>query len=99
MSNCLQPQTVTHQAPLSMGLSRQEYWCGLPCPPPGDLPNPEIEPVSLESPAMASKFFTAESQGSPQRCIAKGNFNCLVNGTHQPHLGGLGYLGGTDICK
>ena len=38
------PQTVAHQAPLSMGFSKQEYWGGLPCPPPGDLPNPGIEP-------------------------------------------------------
>ena len=37
------PWTVAHQAPLSMGFSRQEYWSGLPCPPPGDLPNLEIE--------------------------------------------------------
>ena len=37
---------VAHQAPLSMGFSRQEYWGGLPCPPPGDLPEPEIEPAS-----------------------------------------------------
>ena len=36
----------THQAPLSMGFSRQEYWSGLPCPPPGDLPNPGIKPAS-----------------------------------------------------
>ena len=36
--------TVAHQAPLSMGFSRQEYWSGLPCPPPGDLPDPGIEP-------------------------------------------------------
>ena len=41
------PWTVAHQAPLSMRLSRQEYWNGRPCPPPGDLPNPGIEPVSL----------------------------------------------------
>ena len=41
------PWTVAHQAPLSMGFSRQEYWRGLPCPSPGDLPNPGIEPVSL----------------------------------------------------
>ena len=40
------PWTVAHQAPLSMGFSRQEYWSGLPCPPPGDLPNPGIEPGS-----------------------------------------------------
>ena len=39
--------TVTCQAPLSMGLSRQEYWSGSPCPPPGDLPDPGIEPSSL----------------------------------------------------
>ena len=39
--------TVTHQAPLSMGFSRQEYWSGLLCPPPGDLPNLGIEPRSL----------------------------------------------------
>ena len=41
------PRTVAHQAPLSMGFSRQESWSGLPCPPPGDLPNPGIEPSSL----------------------------------------------------
>ena len=39
--------TVAHQAPLSLGLSRQEYWSGLPCPPPGDLPDPEIKPTFL----------------------------------------------------
>ena len=38
--------TADHQAPLSMGFSRQEYWSGLPCPPPRDLPNPGIEPRS-----------------------------------------------------
>ena len=41
------PRTIAHQAPLSMGFSRQEYWSGLPFPPPGDLPNPGIEPRSL----------------------------------------------------
>ena len=40
------PQTVARQAPLSMGFSRQEYWSGLPCPPPGDLPDPGMEPAS-----------------------------------------------------
>ena len=54
------PWTVAHQAPLSMGFSRQEYWSGLPCPPPGDLPDPGIEPVSLTSPALAG-FFTASA--------------------------------------
>ena len=39
--------SVAHQAPLSMGFSRQEYWNGFPHPPPGDLPDPGVEPVSL----------------------------------------------------
>ena len=41
------PWTVARQAPLSMGFSRQENWSGLPCPPLGDLPDPEIKPMSL----------------------------------------------------
>ena len=52
------PWTVARKAPLSMGFSRQEYWSVLLCPPPGDLPNPEIDPVSLTSPALASGFLT-----------------------------------------
>ena len=51
--------TVTYQAPLSMGFSRQEYWSGLPCPPSGDLPNPGIKPMSLMSPMLAgNNIFT-----------------------------------------
>ena len=50
--------TVAFQASLSMGFSIQEYWSGLPCPHPGDLPYPGIEPTSLTSPALASRFFT-----------------------------------------
>ena len=52
------PWTVAHQASLSMGFPRQEYWSGLPFPPPGHLPNPGIKPVSLTSPALAGGFFT-----------------------------------------
>ena len=51
------PWTVAHQAPLSV-FPRQEYWSGLPFSPPGDLPDPGIEPVSLMSPALAGGFFT-----------------------------------------
>ena len=50
--------TVAHQPPLSMGFSRQEYWSGLPCPPPGNLRNPGIKPLSLMSPELAGGFFT-----------------------------------------
>ena len=48
----------SRQAPLSMGFSQQEYWSELPFPTPRDLPDPEIEPTSLMSPALASGFFT-----------------------------------------
>ena len=50
------PWTVTHQAPPSMGFSRQEYWSGLPCPPPGDLPHSGMGPRSLMSPTLAGGF-------------------------------------------
>ena len=49
---------VAHQAPLSRGFPSQEHWSGLPCPPPGDPPDPRIEPRSLLSPAFPGKFFT-----------------------------------------
>ena len=48
--------TVGHQAPLSTGFSRQEYWSGLPCPPPGDLPNPGIESPCLVPHLTGSDF-------------------------------------------
>ena len=59
--------TVAHQVPLSMGCCRQEYWREFPCPPPGDLPDPGLEPALLTSPALAGGFFTTsinwEAQG------------------------------------
>ena len=53
--------TVAHQAPLSRGFSRQEYWTGLPCLPPEDLTNQGIKPVSLTSPVLAGRFFTTSA--------------------------------------
>ena len=53
---------IAHQAPLSMGFPSQEYWSGLPFPTPGDLPDSGIESVS---PALAFRFFTAESSRKP----------------------------------
>ena len=53
--------TVACQAHLSMGFSRQESWDGLTCPPPGNLPNPGIEPTSLMFPVLASGFFTTSA--------------------------------------
>ena len=61
------PWTVPHQAPLSMGLSQQQYWSGLPFPPPGDLPAPGIEPTSTVAPVLAGRFFTSAPPGEPPR--------------------------------
>ena len=52
---------VPHQAPMFMGFSRQEYWSGLLCSSPEDLPNPGIESATLTSPALAGRFFTASA--------------------------------------
>ena len=57
------PWITARRAPLAMGFPRQEYWSGLPFPPPEDLPDPEIEPVSLVSLALAGGFFTTELPG------------------------------------
>ena len=54
----LQPWTIAHQFPLSLGFSRQQYWRGLPFPPPRDLPDPGIKRLSPVSPALAGGFFT-----------------------------------------
>ena len=59
------PMDCSLQAPLSMGFSRQEYWRGLPCPPPGDLLESGIEPACLASPALAGRFFTTVPPGRP----------------------------------
>ena len=56
------PWTVAHQAPLSMGFSRQEYWSGLPFPSPGDLPNPGIKPGS---PALQADSLPSEPPCKP----------------------------------
>ena len=57
MPNCATLWTVARQAPLSMGFSRQGYWSGLPCSPPGDLPDPGIEPWSLMSTCIGRRLF------------------------------------------
>ena len=67
------PWTVAHQAPLSMGFSRQEYWSGLPFPLAGDLLDPGIEP---ESPALAGGFFTTEPPGKPN-LRAENSYSCF----------------------
>ena len=65
VTNSVTPRTVARQAPLSMEFSRQEYWSGLPCTPPGDLPNPGIELMSLVSLALAGGFFITVPHRKP----------------------------------
>ena len=71
------PWTVARQAPLSMGFSRHEYWSGLPCPPPKDLPDPGIQPASLMSPALAGSFFTTSATWEAQVWVGSGQL-CTV---------------------
>ena len=61
------PWTIAHQAPPSMGFSRQEYWSGLPFPSPGDLPDPGIEPGS---PALQADPLTSKPAGKPLQCYS-----------------------------
>ena len=71
------PWTVAHQAPLSMGFSRQEYWSGLPFPSPGNLPYPGIEP---RSPALRADSLPTEPQGKPVYLTSCGS-GLLSNGS------------------
>ena len=77
------PWTVTHQAPLSMGFSRQVYWIGLPFPSPGDLPNPGVEPASLISLALAGRFFTTSVTGDSGELLEsrRGFIHCSLLST------------------
>ena len=71
--------TIARWVPLSLGFSRQGYWSGLPCPPPGDLPNPGIEPTSLTSPALAVGFFTTGATWEALYvCVNICIFNCCL---------------------
>ena len=90
--------TVALQALLSMGFSRQEYWSGLPCPPPGNLPDPGIEPASLTSFALAGEFLmTSTTYESPTGIILQTNFSPLHSQASQEgascHVLASGFLG------
>ena len=72
MEYCVSDSFVTlwaigPQAPLSIRFSRQENWSGLPCPSPGDLPDPGIEPATLRSPELAGRYFTTSATWEAQR--------------------------------
>ena len=88
--------TVAQQAPLSMGFSRQKYSSGLPCPPPVDLPDAGIEPVSLMSLALAGGFFTTSTTWEAHiyvyiytqiNCVFKViKFRCVISPTLKIYL-------------
>ena len=71
MSNSCDPMDCSLPAPLSMGFSRQEYWSGLPCPPPGDLPDPRIKPVS---PILQADPLLLTYKGSPRYTL----YMCII---------------------
>ena len=82
------PGTAAQRAPLSTGFSRQEYWNGLPCPPPGNLPNPRIQPASLRPPALAGRFSATSTawEVHPHSIL----YNCVWTGNtwlNRPILG------------
>ena len=79
MSDSATLRTVTHRASLSIGFSRQEYWSGLPRPPPRDLPNPGCKPASPASLALQVDSLPLSHQGSPviDLCHLKINFHYL----------------------
>ena len=81
--------TLTHQAPLSMGFPRQEYWHGFPFPTPEDFPDPEIEPASLMSSALAGRFLTISTTWEAQKTMdiysSTMSFIIFVNIVVYPH--------------
>ena len=82
------PWTVAHQAPLSMGFSRLEYWSGFPFPSPGDLPNSGIKAVFFMSPALAGGFFTTSTtcEGPLSVCVYVNFFVCISACMFHQHL-------------
>ena len=89
MSNSfVSPWTVAHQAPLSMGIPRQEYWSRLPFLPPGGLPDPGIEPVFPWSPALVSRFLITVLPEKPQILVVRWNLLGILEEGHM--VRGLG---------
>ena len=87
------PWTVAHLAPLSMGSSRQVYWSEVPCPPPGDLPNPGNEPMSFGSPALAGGFFTTKTTWAALLGQSYGSYILVFSGTSI-----VRYIGAGPTC-
>ena len=95
-------RTITHQAPQDVGFPREEYWSGLPCPPPGDLPDSGTEPAYLMSPALADGFFTTsttwEAPELPERTLMYPGVMCSSSGTGR-HLRKVSFVSTCDELK
>ena len=93
---------LTHQAPLSMQFSRQEYWSGLPCPSPGHLPNPRIEP---RSPALRTDSLPSKPPGKPGMSNDEfiggflGQMTCLGKLASHQLIGGINWWIGSGIWR
>ena len=91
---------LMNYSPLSMGFSQQEYWSGLPFPPPGDFPDPGVEPAS---PALAGVFFTSEPPGKPRitvgSCFFPGLSNACSASERERGLGRGTLSPGSDISE
>ena len=81
------PWTAAHQVPLSMEFSRQEYWSGLPFPPPGDLPNPGLKLMSSASLALQADSLPLSHQGSPSFTWSIDIFNVFMYNRRSTRLG------------
>ena len=99
MSDSVTPWTVAHQAPLSMEFSRQEYWSGLPCPPPGDVPDPRIEPASITSLALAGRFITTSDTREAECLFLDDNKRKNVKGNITASIGSHMFLCQQNIEK
>ena len=73
---CATPRTIARGTPLSMGFSRQEYWSGLPCPSPGDIPNTDIKPTPLETPLWQAGSLSREPPGKPGAHLRFSKWSC-----------------------
>ena len=100
------PLTVAHQSPLSMGFSRQEYWSGLPVPPPGDLPGPRIKLLSPASPALqvgslppvpSGKSFPLHNEFQKSSTEVDALIQVFGDPAHQARGSGEGKVKGTYI--
>ena len=91
--------TVAHQALLSMGFPRQEYWIGLPFPSPGDLPDPGIKPESSVFPAFQPHSLPSESLGKPQLAVWSGNNLSLDLSSQKPSFQGVLILNVVQTCS